>query len=104
MTDTDMSCGECRPMLEALVDEELAPEEADRVRAHVASCAECTRTLESQKGLSRLLQDNLVRYEAPDVLKARIRSALSAESAVSDAGRPSGLRRWVGLAAAGIAI
>jgi len=107
MTDTDMSCDDCRPMLEALVDDELAPEEAARVRTHVASCVECARTLESQKDLSRLLQDNLVHYDAPDVLKARIRSALSqsVESPQPNAAPPSRLRqRWIGLAAAGIAI
>ena len=106
MTDTNMSCDDCRPMLEALVDDELALEEAARVRAHVASCVECARTLESQKDLSRLLQDNLVHYEAPDVLKARIRSALSqsVESAQPNAAPRSRLHRWIGLTAAGIAI
>ena len=103
MMETDMSCDDCRPMLEALVDEELGPEEAERVRAHVAKCAECARTLESQKDLSRLLRDNLVHYEAPDVLKARIRSALS--QTASEGVRTPALRgRWIQLAAAGLAI
>jgi mycothiol system anti-sigma-R factor len=109
MMETDMSCGDCRPMLEALIDEELGPEDAERVRAHVATCVECARTLESQKDLSRLLRDNLVHYEAPDVLKARIRSALSQTAESSETGgggtRTPALRgRWIRLAAAGLAI
>ena len=105
MMETDMSCGDCRPMLEALIDEELGPEEAERVRAHVATCVECARTLESQKDLSRLLRDNLVHYEAPDVLKARIRGALSQTAESSESVRTPALRgRWIRLAAAGLAI
>ncbi|MDZ4828504.1 MAG: zf-HC2 domain-containing protein [Actinomycetota bacterium] len=38
-----MRCGDARPDLSALLDDELAPERADAVREHVASCAPCTR-------------------------------------------------------------
>jgi anti-sigma factor RsiW len=53
---------------------------------------------ESDDKLSRLLKENLVQYQAPDVLKARIRSALSEYEL-----RPPRTSRWR-LAAAGVAI
>ena len=78
---TTMDCVVCRPKLDALIDGELTSEEIDFVRAHLAVCADCARTLESRSDLSRLLRENLVHYTAPDVLKARIRSALSQSTA-----------------------
>ena len=104
---TTMDCVVCRPKLDALIDGELTSEEIDFVRAHLAVCADCARTLESRSDLSRLLRENLVHYTAPDVLKARIRSALSQSTAqaADDRARLSApRRRWARLAAAGIAI
>src|SRR5690348_1071264 len=53
---------------------------------------------ESDDRLSRLLKENLVQYQAPDVLKARIRSAIS-EYALQPP-----RRQWWRLAVAGVAI
>jgi len=104
---TAMDCVVCRPKLDALIDDELTSEEIELVRAHLAVCTDCARTLESRSDLSRLLRENLVHYTAPDVLKARIRSALaqSTEQAAGDGARIlAPRRRWAQLAAAGIAI
>ncbi len=38
-----MRCGDARPDLSALLDDELAPDRADALREHVAGCAPCTR-------------------------------------------------------------
>ena len=105
MAETDMTCGDCRPLLERSIDDELTPEDVEKVRAHVAACTDCAHALESQQQLSRLLQDNLVHYEAPDTLKARIRGALAQAGEPSE--RPPLMARrvrWVRLAAAGLLI
>jgi anti-sigma factor RsiW len=72
-----MTCKECLDSLNALVDGELAADEAAAVRDHLATCDECaeqhTRLVE---GTMRL-KGALMRYEAPDVLKARIRASLA---------------------------
>jgi anti-sigma factor RsiW len=72
-----MTCKECLDSLNPYVDGELAADEAATVRDHLASCDDCaaqhTRLVE---GTMRL-KGALMRYEAPDVLKARIRASLT---------------------------
>jgi anti-sigma factor RsiW len=72
-----MTCKECLDSLNAYVDGELAADEAAAVRDHLATCDDCaaqhTRLVE---GTMRL-KGALMRYEAPDVLKARIRASLT---------------------------
>ena len=46
------------------------------MREHIASCAECAREHAQLVAVSRRIGDGLVKYQAPDVLKARIRVAL----------------------------
>ena len=71
-----MTCKECLESLIPYVDGELSADEAAAMRDHLSTCDECaaahTRLVE---GAMRL-RGALMRYEAPDVLKARIRSAL----------------------------
>jgi anti-sigma factor RsiW len=76
-----MDCRECRDALGPLVDGELSPEEAREVHRHVAVCAECAREYETLKETHRILSENLMRYAAPDVLKARIRGAVAEAAA-----------------------
>lgn len=106
MTGTPaMRCADCRGLLDALIDDELMPDEATAAREHIAGCPDCARAHESLAATSQLLQDGLVRYSAPDVLKARIHSALlqpQPASLPTSARRTTWSRRW--LAAAGIAI
>lgn len=101
-----MRCADCRDLLNVYFDGELMPEEASAVRDHVAQCSDCTRALESLTTTSRLLQQGLVQYPAPDVLKARIRNALvQPDSYGAQKSRPaSSVLRWIELAAAGIVI
>ncbi|MEP6508591.1 MAG: anti-sigma factor [Gemmatimonadales bacterium] len=71
-----MKCSECRELIDMYVDDELMPEELDAVRNHIASCEGCAAELQLAQGLSNQIRTNLARFNAPDVLKARIRSAL----------------------------
>jgi anti-sigma factor RsiW len=101
-----MRCADCRESLNQYIDGELVADEAAAVRDHLATCADCAREHAALSATSHRLKEALVRHAAPDVLKARIRSALvqpDAFTPVSDA-RP--IRRWspVRFAAAGFVI
>lgn len=72
-----MTCKECLDSLNALVDGELVADEAAAVRDHLATCDECAaQHAQLVEGTMRL-KGALMRYEAPDVLKARIRASLA---------------------------
>jgi anti-sigma factor RsiW len=72
-----MTCKECLDSLSALVDGELVADEAAAVRDHLATCDECAaQQAQLVEGTMRL-KGALMRYEAPDVLKARIRASLA---------------------------
>ncbi len=72
-----MTCAQCRELLDAYVDGELPIEEMAAVREHIVSCAECANEHASLVATSRRIGETLVKYQAPDVLKARIRVALA---------------------------
>src|SRR5438309_2750506 len=75
-----MTCQQCVDSLGAYVDEELSQDEMDAVRAHLETCAACAQAYAPIRDTSRLLRANLMRYPAPDVLKARIRASLAADA------------------------
>lgn len=100
-----MQCAECRDLLDMLIDKELMQDEAKAVEDHLATCPECSHEYESLLGTSNTLKDNLMRYSAPDVLKARIHNGLS-QSVMEEPKvmlKSSG-SRWPWLAAAGVII
>jgi len=72
-----MTCAQCRELLDAYIDGELPGEDMAAVREHIASCQECANEHASLVATSRRIGETLVKYEAPDVLKARIRVALA---------------------------
>ncbi|HSQ30693.1 MAG TPA: anti-sigma factor [Gemmatimonadaceae bacterium] len=101
-----MHCADYRELLSALVDDELMADEVADVRQHLAGCADCARDYDALEEVSRRLKEGVVRHSAPDVLKARIRSALAQPDAFSPAPAPrnTGRLRWTTLAAAGLVI
>ena len=72
-----MRCEDCREALNAYVDGELMLEESDEIRRHLPMCDECAAEHETLVGVSQRVKANLQHFQAPDVLKARIRSALA---------------------------
>ncbi|HEY7894352.1 MAG TPA: anti-sigma factor [Gemmatimonadaceae bacterium] len=101
-----MQCADCRTRLDAYLDKELSADERAEVREHLAGCSDCTRELTALERASTLAQEHLVRYEAPDVLKARITNAIASERSVP-AETPSAPPRragWWRFAAAGVII
>jgi len=98
-----MRCADCLDAINAYLDDELTPDEHREMEEHLTSCADCRREHEVLATTSRTLKEGLVRHRAPDVLKARIRSALAQPDAFD---RPVPLARfsWVRVAAAGLMI
>jgi anti-sigma factor RsiW len=83
-----MTCAECIDNLGAYVDGELPPDEVARVEQHLRTCSDCARAHRKLVDTSTQVKAALMRYEAPDVLKARIRASL-----VSDPGELAVPRR-----------
>jgi len=101
-----MQCADSRALLDAYLDGELSERERVTVREHLAGCADCSRELAALERASALAQEHLMHYEAPDVLKARIASAIAGERAGSSDTPPARAtpRRWWRLVAAGVLI
>lgn len=98
-----MRCAECRERLDAYLDGELTPVESEMVRTHVEQCATCQREHAVLSATSRRLEDGLMYHEAPDMLRARIVSALARlEQPAQRATAP--WQRWSRLAAAAFVI
>ena len=74
-----MSCPLTHEMLSAYVDGELAPQQSAEVAEHLTSCTHCAHEYEVTLKTVQMLRAGLSRSHAPDVLKARIRSALREE-------------------------
>ena len=99
-----MQCADCRSLLDAYLDGELAEGERASVREHLAGCADCSSEHAALGRASSLAQEHLVHYQAPDVLRARIASAIAGERAGSSVPLPARKgNRWL-LAAAGLLI
>ena len=95
-----MRCMDCRDSLNAYLDDELPPIEVAAVRDHIESCPECTVAFRALAVTSHVLQEGLMHYAAPDVLKARIRTAIAQQ----DRNRAPSFNHWIRLAAAGLVI
>ena len=98
----DVHCASYRDSLDARLDGELLPEEAREVDQHLATCAACARDYARLSDTHRLVSEKLMRYTAPDVLRARIRRELS-EAALSRTAR-RGAPSWWRPAAAAVVI
>lgn len=93
--------------LSAYIDGELTPDRAREVAHHLTICGQCSMEYETMLAAIAALRANLERYQAPDVLRARVRTAIAATpSLASEQVSPSvarARRRWrwpVGIAAA----
>ncbi|HEY3248441.1 MAG TPA: DUF4349 domain-containing protein, partial [bacterium] len=64
-------------LLSPFLDEELAPREREQVRAHLETCADCRRDLESLRATQGLVR-SLDPVKVPDGFRDQVRSRLSA--------------------------
>lgn len=71
-----MRCDEVSELISAYVDDELPHDVARDVAEHLALCASCAEEHEAMQDLVASLRLAPVSYQAPDVLRARVRDAL----------------------------
>lgn len=96
-----MRCEDCREALNAYVDFELMPEESEAIREHLPSCDACAAEHGMLVAVSQRVKPALERFAAPDLLKARIRSAIAQPNAF-ELPRRSRTVRWPIAIAAGL--
>lgn len=100
-------CPVSQESLSAYVDGELTPDAASAVSEHLAVCARCSADYHAMLTTVATLRGSLPRYRAPDVLRARVRSAMAATAPQPAAAAPATREpmRWArpaGLAAAAL--
>ncbi|RKP50883.1 anti-sigma factor family protein [Trinickia fusca] len=100
-----MDCKQARPLIDADVDRELPPADAERLAQHLAQCADCRHESEAIRALGHAVRQTPY-FRAPEDLRASILAALPGEAAnspdtsgISDAPprqwqRPSYWARW----------
>ena len=94
-----MTSEHVRDELSAYVDGELPPDRAMEIADHLTSCAECASDYAAMLATVRTVRAEITHHRAPDVLRARIRTALREEAreepraAVSRVA-PGQRRRW----------
>jgi anti-sigma factor RsiW len=74
-----MNCAPTRELLSAYIDGELPPDQATEIAEHLASCAACSRDYDAMVATVGTLREGLVQFRAPDLLRARVRTALREE-------------------------
>ena len=98
-------------LLNAYVDSELAPDASAGISEHLATCSRCSSEYQAVLATVAALRSTLVRYAAPDTLRARVRGAVAAQplselpsssAAEVNRGRSSRTSRWASVAAAAI--
>ena len=97
-----MQCRDCRDALGPRLDGELPVDEAREIDRHLARCPACAREFGTLTETHRILSENLMQYRAPDVLKARIRSAVAGVPASREPTHP--VPAWWRQVAAGLLI
>lgn len=104
------TCPISHELLSAYVDSELTPEMARTVSDHLSVCGRCSSEYHALLTTVAALRSGLLRYSAPDMLRARVRSAIAAQPALPEAGLEApdqtrrATRRWrvAALAAAAV--
>jgi anti-sigma factor RsiW len=73
-----MNCDEAEILLHGLADNEVAPDHAHRIEAHVGSCARCAAQLHLYRVMRGRMANADLRFAAPPGLRTRIRARLPA--------------------------
>jgi len=72
-----MDCTEAQALRHAYLDGEIDPAETPALEAHLRGCADCAALFRADRELSAALKLDVPRYEAPELLRARIRGTLA---------------------------
>ena len=87
-----MDCKEAQALRHAYLDGEIDPAKTPALEAHLRSCADCAALFRADRELSAAIKLDVPRYEAPELLRARIRGTLARRS-----GRRFGELRLLGV-------
>lgn len=69
--------------MDEYLDRELAPQEVDRVRAHLETCVACASEYRFEDALLRDVRSKLARVAVPSDLRTRIAQRLAAARALT---------------------
>jgi len=95
-----MTHSELELQLDAYLDGELASRDAREFETHLRECRDCARLHDARVALGAAIRAEVPALRAPDVLRARVRSALSSAAGPSVTRRPLPQGgRWLALAA-----
>jgi anti-sigma factor RsiW len=72
-----MDCKEAQALRHAYLDGEIDPVETPALEAHLRGCADCAASFRADRELSAAIKLDVPRYEAPELLRARIRGMLA---------------------------
>lgn len=75
-TATPMTCDDVQPLVRDATRGGLDEATRERVYAHLATCAACTRLADQERALDQLLEKKLPQYPAPLALKRRLQARL----------------------------
>jgi anti-sigma factor RsiW len=91
-----MQCQESSRILEAYLDGEIDLMRSVELEDHLAVCADCRQSLESQRALTGLLQNGGLRFAAPAGLKDEILGSLrSAPVKTAEEDQTTSRRHWI---------
>ena len=72
-----MDCKEAQALRHAYLDGEIDPSKTPALEAHLRSCADCAALFRADRELSAAIKLDVPRYEAPELLRARIRGTVA---------------------------
>ena len=94
-----MTHEELERQLDAFVDGELAPDEADAVAAHLRACDPCAVLHAARITLRGAIREELPSFRAPEPFRRRVQTALREAARAPTRTAPAGGWRWLALAA-----
>jgi anti-sigma factor RsiW len=97
-----MPCEEKRERLSAFVDGELTPAERQTVARHISGCADCAAIIDDYRRIGLAVASAAV--PTPSDMAQRIATRLEREGDRGGAVATGRARRWMALAAAGLAV
>ena len=65
--------------LDAYLDGELTTPDAAELEQHLRACPDCSRLEQRRRAVSAAVREQVLRFRAPDTLRARVRSAVRAD-------------------------
>jgi anti-sigma factor RsiW len=95
-----MTHSELELQLDAYLDGELVTRDARELEAHLKECRECARLHDARVALGAAIRAEVPSLRAPDVLRTRVRAALSSAAGTSGSRRPMPPLGWRSLALA----